>query len=472
MCKNSMKCANFLTVVAQVMQALLALIMVVVVSAALEDRNFVIVSLSLGTAQIGAVMVYEWLRLGTMRRFPGPSEETAIRLASIKTIALLSTLLLTVGILVLIFTDVAEEFFNRQSLIPIALITVLLGLGDLLLVVIRFSGEVAKSAILQLTRAVLLFVVPAIIAVQTGNPIYVLYGVSLAHTIVFVISIFVFPSIQISRLRDAQFSEISGIAGQGIPAAVASQLHFLVSYSLRITSVEVLGADAASAAGFVLAMDIVQKPFPILATLATALFIPRLNKAFDENDQKGTRLALSQIYGVLGGGALLGAFALTCLLPAFAQFAVGEEVRPHFLEFSRKLLVYFCLLLFVQSGVSVTLHLHSRTRLATLYSGLHLIMTYVGYLIWRYNQYDWSSMLWLANGAIALTLIFSSWHSKTWEIFVIRREVVLLATISAALNLSLLWALPVLGIANVAVLSLFTFAVCCIALAKYINLFR
>lgn len=432
-----MKRARLFIIAAQILQAVMALVMVLLLSSKLGGKEFVLVSLSLGTVQLIAVLAYEWLRLGAMRWFPGPADETSMRLSSIVVAALISSGILVVVLLTVYRLGFLESALTPKTILPIAIAAIFQGVTDLLYILIRFAGEMIKAAILQILRVLILFGLTVSIAVLTEDGSSVLYGAALAHLVGFFLGALNFSSLKQLHLSAAKREIISSLARQGVPAAAASQIHFLVAYAIRIIGVIALGFGSAGAAGFLLALDIVQRPFPIVATLVTALFVPDLNRAYDARDTKKTKVVLRKIFGSLFGGGLLGAAALTTLFPAFALFAVDSEVRPHFLTYSAQLLAYFCLLLFVQSGVAVVLHLHKRTQLAVFYACLHLGTTALGYVIWRAIGAGWHAMLWMAVVALGVTFVFSMVHSKTLKNLPLDRQLVSTVCTAFVLNLIL-----------------------------------
>jgi hypothetical protein len=388
------------------------------------------------------VLGFEWLRLGAMRWFPGPKQETLVRLEAIMACTLGGTLGLGIVLVGIVVCGMSVEALSNEVIIVIVVGAIFWGLGDLQFTLIRFSGRMSHAALLQIMRAMLVFGLTVPVATFNGEALPALLAISAAHIMSFVVSLKGGAGLGWRAIAVPRRDILWGLAAQGLPAAIASQVHLLVTFGLRVMGVAALGAGSPQAAGLMLAIDIVQRPFPILSTVASSLFVPNLNRAYDFGDAAGTRQSLAQIHGMLLVGGGLGCFTFWTTLPSFALLAVEPALQEAFLAYGQPLVGYFCLLLFVQSGVAVHNYLYRRTDQILAYALMHLTLTGVGYLLWLPLEVGWEVMLWMAVGALMLTLHVSAWHSRLWQTFQVDWTILGLLVFAGAANAALIVAEP------------------------------
>ncbi len=400
-----MKMGAAVTMLSMAVQAVGALVLIITLARLLPPAEFAPFSIAFGTAQFAANLAFEWVRLAAMRYYPGPPEETAMRLANIRSALAVSAAGLLAVFTALTVFDAPIAGLTPRLFLAVMAIAVLQGLTDILFTTIRFSGRLILCGLLQILRSLSLvcFCIYAALSLRFADA--ALSGLVLGYLVALALSLVLFPDFVRVRVQDTTRTMLRALALQGMPAAAASQVHFAVTYGIRIIGASFLGVGSVMAAGFLLALDIIQRPFPLLGTLMTVLFVPDLNKAFDAAHTHEVRRQLTLQYDLLTGFSIIGGAALYNLLPVLAIALVDADLTPAFLTFATPLIVYFGGLLALQTTLALVPQVTRKTRYTLYRAAMHLALAVCFLLIARSLGLSWIAILWLAPLTVLLPML-------------------------------------------------------------------
>lgn len=148
------------------------------------------------------------------------------------------------------------------------------------------------------------------------------------------------------------------MAGVSSGASVAGILALL---GLKALLTAVIGSRAA--AGALLALDLLQRPFILVVSALHAVRYPDLVADYDREPGSPTfRLRLGDYYGLLAGCSFVTASAILCLLAPAASWLVKEELRASFLLAAPIVTILALLRALVQTLLPTPAHLMQRLR--------------------------------------------------------------------------------------------------------------
>jgi O-antigen/teichoic acid export membrane protein len=340
-------------------QACLALGTVLVVAWLLPAPEFSRYSVIAATAQFGAILAFEWIRIGTMRFYPGADSGTAV--AERKTIGGLFPLpVLVLGIPAFALLNYA---LGLTFAVLIVALVVAQALSDLHMTLVRFSGQLPRFSRMQLARSLLLFAGTIAGAWQGGTAVHALTGLLGGHLLA------LGTNLLFDRYQDASSSGFGLAADKGkywrygAPAAAASVLHSSVPVGVRAMLIGLFGE--AGAAGLVLALDLFQRPLALIAVALNGVLYPDVVREHAMGPGKAAarhRLYVANIAALAIGSGLLIAFAAE-----LASITVRQDLRPEFILAAPWLILFFLLRSLTQNVLSVHWHLAIRPwRLAII----------------------------------------------------------------------------------------------------------
>jgi len=384
---------------AYVYQAVLALGLLLLVSRVLPAQDFTHYSLFVTISQFGSIAAFEWLRFSCSRFYPG-SNETAQRSVILYAFAACAGLCLLAG------GGVAVSGMVSVGIaIGGALVAIFQGGTELHLTMLRFRQDFRRFSILQAARASSLavgtvagaFLHPTLTGTVAGMLAgYLAYGM-------------------LARLAGGSF--VTGLERPqrrllmkhltyGGVSAGASVAGILAPLGLKALLTAVIGSQGA--AGALLALDLLQRPFVMVVSALQAIRYPEIVAAYDrEPGSQAFRAQLGGYYGQLANCSVVTAAAILCLLAPAAVWLVKAELRESFLLAAPAVTILALLMAWVQTLLPTPAHLMQRLRpiigLAVADAALLNLGSLSG---WSLSGGSLSGLLWggAAGAAVAVML--------------------------------------------------------------------
>lgn len=339
---------------AYVYQAVLALGLLLLVSRILPAQDFTHYSLFITISQFGSIAAFEWLRFSCSRFYPGTDEaaQRSVILASFVVCALLC-LLAGAGVL-------AFGWASAGVAMGGALAAVFQGGSELHLTMLRFRQDFRLFSLLQAARASLLAVGTiggAILNPSLGGAVagllagYVVYGI---------VARLAGGSLASGLKRPRRPLLMKHLTYGGVSAG-ASVAGMLAPLGLKALLTAVMGSQGA--AGALLALDLLQRPFVMVVSALQAIRYPEIVAAYDrELGSPVFRNRLGDYYGLLASCSLATAAAILCLLAPAAAWLVKAELRESFLLAAPAVTIIALLRAWVQTLLPTPAHLMQRLR--------------------------------------------------------------------------------------------------------------
>ena len=337
--------AKILALGAYFYQAILAFGLLIAVARLLLPAEYASYSLFMAMTQFGAIFSFEWLRFACSRFYPGLTAETElVQRRTIVVEALVCAVICLVG-------GLATLPFG--SSFPVALlggaVAVCQGASDLHLSIVRFGQRFAAFSWLQGLRASFLAVGTVGGAVAGHSFIAAIAGTLAAYVA------YALAAVIIDRRAYAKGGIFDRVVARehliyGSVSAGVSVLALLSPLGLKLILTTSLGP--AGAAGVLLALDLLQRPFTLIVSALQAIQYPDVVAAFDRKDKALPR-RLGQFYALLITLSLITAAGIFVILRPVAELAVAPAMREAFL-LTGPLVVVFSMLRALTQNMSTT----------------------------------------------------------------------------------------------------------------------
>lgn len=317
--------AKIVALAAYFYQAAVAFGLLIVVAHLLTPADYAGYSLFISISQFGSIFCFEWIRFACSRFYPGqtPGSEALERRALTIEFAACSVICLVAAAASIVFSVPGEIALLG------GLVAILQGGSDLHLTMLRFRQEFRAFSRLQGSRA-------TILAVGT------LAGAAFDPTFTFTVAgllagyiAYGFLAMLLTRnsLREAAAFEPSLVRKHfvyGSVAAGASVIGLLAPLGLKSILTAALGAEAA--AGGLLALDLLQRPFVLIVSALQAIQYPDVVARYDrEGASPAFQKQLGDYYSLLAGLTLMTAAGIFALLQPVGQLVIAAGLREGFL---------------------------------------------------------------------------------------------------------------------------------------------
>jgi hypothetical protein len=354
------------------LQAAFALATVLLVSWMLSAAQFAHYSILLGFAQFGAILCFEWIRIGATRFYPGDGAGTAV--AERRTIAKLQSRAAIVAATAA-FSVTAIAVDPLYACLLVALAT-LQGFSDLNLTLVRYGGRLPLFTRMQFLRSFLLFGFTVAGAHWGQSWIWALTGIAAAHTIALgaIIAFSRFGSANDGSVPSFEAAGAGKYWNYGVPSAAASVMHTSVPAGLRPLLAALLGE--AGAAGAILALDLMQKPFALIAVALNGIFYPEAVKAHQANgEQQGAR---RQLYIANIAALTVCCASLIAFSPEIGRLFIAPALATDFATVAPWLALLFAMRSIAQNVFSVRWHLAIQPRSILLVGASDVMLSFGG----------------------------------------------------------------------------------------------
>jgi len=318
--------AKIVALAAYFYQAAVAFGLLVVVAHWLAPADYSAYSLFISISQFAAIFCFEWIRFACSRFYPGlPGSEAAERAALKREFAACALLCIAAAC-------VAIPFGVPWPVALVgSLVAILQGASDLHLTMLRFRQEFRSFSRLQGSRATILalgtlggaLVYPTFLAtvggLLAGYVVYTLLAIAISRS-----------GAGVSEGRfDAAVVRKHFVYGS--VAAGASVVGLLAPLGLKSILTAALGAGGA--AGALLALDLLQRPFVLIVSALQAIQYPDVVSLFDRDGETAAlRTRLGAYYSLLTGFTLMTAAGIFALLQPVGLFVIAPALRSGFLD--------------------------------------------------------------------------------------------------------------------------------------------
>jgi hypothetical protein len=318
--------AKIVALAAYFYQAAVAFGLLIVVAHRLAPADFAAYSLFVSITQFGAIAGFDWIRLACSRFYPGQSGESE---AAQRRAIVVEAAGCAIGCIVAACVSVLASVPLATALIG-GLVAICQGTSDLHLTMLRFRKEFRSFSRLQGSRATILaastFAGTALSPSFTAAIGGVLAGYALYWAL----------AVRLTRRGAKDEPRFEPLLMRkhfiyGSVAAGASVMGIAAPVGLKAIVTATLGAQGA--AGALLALDLLQRPFILVVTALQAVEYPDIVAQYDR-DGETLMLAsrLGRYYALITGLALMTAAIVLALLQPIGHFVVAPALRQGFTE--------------------------------------------------------------------------------------------------------------------------------------------
>jgi hypothetical protein len=328
----------------------------------------------LATAQFTAIGAFEWVRLATTRFYPGadltaePSQK-----ATLLTSFLGSAAIVIVGMGAIAVAGAPVEIVSVGGAIAIGQ-----GATDMHLTMCRFRQHYGLFAANQIVRATLLFAGAIGGAYVMGLAVGAAIGMALGYLLSIALSFAIDGTLRHVILGTASALSFRAHFRYGVPAAAASIIFLGSTLSLRY-GVSLISPEAL-VPGFLLAIDLLQKPFTVIAAAIFDILYPPAVAAYDSADPKQSKKALNTLLATETTTIFIVAIALFLFRGLIANYVVSPALRSAFLQALPLTTLLMALKVFVSHVISIRFHLAKRSGALAVIASADLIGCLLGML--------------------------------------------------------------------------------------------
>ncbi len=350
--------AKLVALLSYAYQALLAFGSLLVIAHLLTAADYTVYSLFMATTQLAAIAAFEWIRFACSRFYPGPDGVSeALQRGTMQ-----REFAASMGICALFAAFAALAGPVSPLLAALGLIVVVLqGWTDLHLTMLRFRHQFTAFSSLQGLRATALAVGSVVGAMSLHTVEGAAAGLATGYVLMSIVAVAVDRRADRAAGRwDA--ATVRQHLHYGSVSAGASVLGLVAPLGLRLI---LQGTFGPAAAGALLAIDLLQRPFVLVISAVQGVQYPVVVRSYD-GSEPGFELHLGRYYALLVSLALLTAGGVAAILPLVAGWLVAEDMRPAFIATAPAVLIVFLMRATTQNVLATPAHLLKRMRIITL----------------------------------------------------------------------------------------------------------
>lgn len=338
-----------------VYQSATAIALIFAISHILSPADYTAFSLALASSQLLCVLMFEWLQLAGVRFLAPATGSEAARLRS----SLLSAAGLSALALVLLGSALSLSASLPLELTALGLaLAAAQGITDLHFMMIRVSGRLGAAAMLLIGRATLLLAGAIAGAMVFGHATATLAGLVAGQIISLLLGSLSDRALLQWRPRSTARADLAGFCRYGMLAAGASVLHLAVPVMIRFIVVGRLGAAGPSAAaGFSMALDLLQRPFTVLVSAIHTVNYPDVVVRFDRGSDRDARQTTARLFDFIICTTAIMLGGLIGFLPDVARLFVPREILASFLSAAPAAAAFYFLHLHLQGTLAILPHL-------------------------------------------------------------------------------------------------------------------
>lgn len=317
--------AKIVALAAYFYQAAVAFGLLIAVAHLLSPGDYAAYSLFISISQFSAILCFEWVRFACSRFYPGQGEGSEAReREALKREFATCAAICFVG-------AAASMAFGVPSEVALlgGLVAILQGASDLHLTMLRFRQEFRAFSRLQGSRATILAIGTLAGGMVSPTFVFTVSGLLGGYVSYSLLAVFLTRH----AIREGAAFEPALLRKHfvyGSVAAGASVVGTLAPLGLKSILTAMLGTT--SAAGALLALDLLQRPFILIVSALQAIQYPDVVAHYDrEGETQGLRRRLGEYYSLLSGFTLMTAAAIFALLQPIGHFVVAADMQAGFL---------------------------------------------------------------------------------------------------------------------------------------------
>lgn len=388
--------AKIVALAAYFYQAAVAFGLLIIVAHWLAPADYAAYSLFISISQFAAIFCFEWIRFACSRFYPGQSgDEAAERKAMKVEFAACALICMVAAALSILFA------------VPIlvallgGLVTILQGASDLHLTMLRFRQEFRSFSRLQGSRATILALGTLGGALVSPTFMFTVAGL-LAGYVVYTLLAVALTRGTASATATFQPAMLRKHFVYGSVAAGASVVGLLAPLGLKSMLTAVLGASGA--AGSLLALDLLQRPFVLIVAALQAIQYPDVVALYDrDGETQSLRARLGAYYSLLSGFTLMTAAGIFALLQPVGLFVIAPALQSGFLSAAPFVVGLSLCRALTLNMLPTPLHLRHRLLAIFLLSAVDCLLLNGGMLAAGYVWGEGSGIL-MAGGMVGALL--------------------------------------------------------------------
>lgn len=336
-------------------QALIAFGLLIIVAHWLAPADYAAYSLFISLSQFGAIAAFEWVRFSCMRFYPGQTVESEA--AERRTIAA-EAAACALACLVAAAVSLA---FGVSPLVALVggLVAVAQGGSDLHLTMLRFRQDFRAFSVLQGSRATILAVGTLLGAVVSPTFLSTVTGLLGGYALY---ALFAALLSRRSGPRPSASLDMARVRKHlvyGSVSAGAASASMFAPLALKAIFTSVLGPGGA--AGALLALDLLQRPFVLIVSALQAIQYPEIVAAHDKGGETPVlRRQLGQYYALLTSFALMMAAGIFAVLVPATWLVISPNLQTGFLATAPFVIILSLARVLTQIMLPTPLHLKQR----------------------------------------------------------------------------------------------------------------
>lgn len=378
-----------------VYQSAAAIVLIFATSHLLAPSEYAHFSLTIAASQLLCVFAFEWLQLAGVRFLAASQFDDAARQrGSLVAAALISALALLAAATIAVAVGLPRD--AAKFAIVLALLQ---GFTELAFTIIRVDGRLGTAGLLLTLRATLLLAGAAAGALLGGSSHAAMLGSSLGYAVSLGTGLLVFRVVLRAGTRIEIVSDLRAFARYGLLAAGASVVHLAVPVSIRFLVVGGLAADAA--AGFSIAIDLLQRPFAVLVAAIHSVNYPDVVYQFERGSARASREETAHLFDFLACSTAVMLGGVIGFLPDAARIFVPNNIIGPFLGVAPAAAMFYFAHVHLQSTLAVVPHLQkSALRLLVIALCQFTVVSALSATALRLG-YTPADVMWSAAGATA-----------------------------------------------------------------------
>lgn len=383
-------------------QALIAFGLLIIVAHWLAPVDYAAYSLFISLSQFGAIAAFEWVRYSCMRFYPGQTadSEAAERRTIVAEAAACALFCLVAAAISLAF-GVTPLVALVGGLVAIAQ-----GGSDLHLTMLRFRQDFRAFSVLQGSRATILAAGTLLGAIMSPTFLSTVTGLLGGYALYALLAALLSRRSGTRPFVPLDMARVRKHLVYGSVSAGAATASMFAPLALKAIFTSVLGPGGA--AGALLALDLLQRPFVLIVSALQAIQYPEIVAAHDKGgDTPALRRQLGQYYALLTSFALMMAAGIFAVLMPATWLVISPDLQAGFLATAPFVILLSLVRVLTQIMLPTPLHLKQRLTAIFTLAALDCALLNLGALAGGYllAPTDATMMAGSALGAFIAALI-------------------------------------------------------------------
>ena len=395
---------RLLVLISYLYQSAAAVALIFAISHLVDSAAYTTFSLVAALSQLISVLAFEWIQIAGTRFLAGAHAQERLRLRS----SVYSAFALSALALVIAGPVALHLAATTGTIAAFALGAALAqGLADLFMMIIRVDGRLALSAGLMIFRSTGILVMAALAAWLYRSAEAVIAGMLIGQVLGCLAALALDRSLARWSWRSTRRSDLAAFCRYGMQAAAASVMHLSVTVLVRLLVVGRLGAASVESAGFLLAFDLLQRPFSVLMAALHMVTFPEVVAKYDRAPLAEAKDATARLFEFFLCSTVVLLGGLIAFIPDVAWLFVPQAVLPAFIAVAPAVSLFAFFNTHLQGSGAIVVHLLKIThRLVVVAFGQLAVVP---------------AIIWLALAAgqsVAMALLLASLATAAWMLAV------------------------------------------------------